>query len=302
MKRFENELLRQLSLISYDRGRILSEQNPDPLGRDKDNILIRTASKTTDKDVKVYNRKKAREVYNKIVREIDGSWFPRFDGYKWDWGTDEEGLTDAVLSIENKNQLDFIKTLLFIKYPEYRATDGSLLKFIQNMEFSMAMKDDVRKEWLNNNEDVPIEGKLNPITMAQLVQYYFNDSHLLQMKYHLQRFDKNENLEEVKETKGLDVVFANILNPVTSASNLLSPNLLDKFLLAISAILKDGRIRTLYGVLFISAVLRISYCCSAVCPLINFFVLNNSSIVGIKLYFMLVPCYSYFSLFFQLEY
>ena len=99
-----------------------------------------------------------------------------------------------------------------------------------------------------------------------------------------------------------DVVLANILNPVTSASNLVSPNLLDKFLLAISAILKDGRIRTLYGVLFISAVLRISYCCSAVCPLINFLVLNNSSIVGIKLYFMLVPCYSYFSLFFQLEY
>lgn len=211
MKRFENELLRQLSLISYDRGRILSEQNPDPLGRDKDNILIRTASKTTDKDVKVYNRKKAREVYNKIVREIDGSWFPRFDGYKWDWGTDEEGLTDAVLSIENKNQLDFIKTLLFIKYPEYRVTDGSLLKFIQNMEFSKAMKDEVRKEWLNT-EDWPIETKLNPITTAQLIQYYFNDKHLLKMKYHLQRFDKNETLDEVADSKGIELLFPPIVS------------------------------------------------------------------------------------------
>ena len=99
-----------------------------------------------------------------------------------------------------------------------------------------------------------------------------------------------------------DVVVANILNPVTSSSNFVSLNLPDKVFLASCAIAKDGRIRTLYGVLFISAVLRISYCCSAVCPLINFFVLNNSSIVGINLYFMLVLCYSYFLLFFQLVY
>lgn len=205
-KNLNEELLRQLLLINFDRSKTLLEQNPpnsDILGRDK--LLPQEVSKITNTDLdedakKTYfeDKKVAKISFDKITEEIDGGWLP------WQWGTDEDGITDAILSIKNKQQYEILKYFLSKKYPEFSMAGYTVLGFIQAMEFTEAMKPEVRKEWLDF-ANLPIESKINPITLSQLHQYLANDKYLIQMENHLNKFNKKEKYSTTK-TNALNLI------------------------------------------------------------------------------------------------
>jgi hypothetical protein len=201
MNIIEKDLFRQLALIMYDRNKILSEQitPKDPFGRE-DNILTQTMSKITASDLdennkRIYfeDKKVAKDAFEKIAKEIDGGWLP------WNWGTDEDGITDAILSIQNKQQYEILKQFLSKKYTEFLLAGYTVLGFIQAQEFTEAMKPEVRKIWLDF-ANLPPESKVNPITLAQLHQYLANDKYLIRMENHLKKFDKKEKFSTTKLT------------------------------------------------------------------------------------------------------
>ena len=118
--KLNEELLRQLLLMNFDRGKTLSEQKvipSDRLGPQGDlqpNIKLQIpAFLKTEKENYNDDKQVAISAYNKIVYEIDGGWAP------WKWGTDEQGMSDAILSIKNLQQYQILRELLGKKYPLY---------------------------------------------------------------------------------------------------------------------------------------------------------------------------------------
>jgi len=187
MKNLEEQLLRQLSLMNYDRGKILSEQDfpqqkSDRLGTDGDFKPYKkdyTKPKTpSDSEKKEYDNNVANYVYNKIVNEIS----PKGSALQfWNWGTDENGLTYAIQQIKNKQQYQILRNLLAKKYPE-SASPNTLLQFLQEKEFSTAF-------YSAGMQDVLRDG---PLGLGQEYQYQTNDKFLRLMKEHLQKFNPNE--------------------------------------------------------------------------------------------------------------
>jgi peptidoglycan hydrolase-like protein with peptidoglycan-binding domain len=174
------ELLRQLLLMNFDRSKTLSEQKvipSDRLGPQGDfqiKKLKTPENLKTEKEKYQEDKEVAIGAYNKIVKEIDGGWAP------WKWGTDEQGMTDAILSIKNLQQYQILRELLGIKYPN-SLYPNTLLGFIQSEEFSTmvnpAFQDMIRK------------GQLG---LGQQYQYYTNDKFLRQMESHLRKFNPYE--------------------------------------------------------------------------------------------------------------
>jgi peptidoglycan hydrolase-like protein with peptidoglycan-binding domain len=198
MKNLEEELLKQLRLMSYDRGKILSEQitdfgpqqKSDRLGTDGDFKPYKkdyTKPKTpSDSEKKEYDNNVANYVYNKIVNEIS----PKGSALQfWNWGTDENGLTYAIQQIKNKQQYQILRNLLAKKYPE-SASPNTLLQFLQEKEFSTAF-------YSAGMQDVLRDG---PLGLGQEYQYQTNDKFLRLMKEHLQKFNPNEkyNINSIK--------------------------------------------------------------------------------------------------------
>lgn len=193
MKNLEEELLRQLSLMTYDRGKILSEQitdfpqqKGDRLGSGgefkpytKDYTKPKTPSDTEKKE---YDNNVANYVYNKIVNEISpkGSWLQ-----VWNWGTDENGLTYAIQQLKNKQQYQILRNLLAKKYPE-SAPPNTLLQFLQEEEFSTA-QDPFTNDLVRNS----------PIPLGAIYQYETNDKFLRLMKEHLQKFNPDETYNTI---------------------------------------------------------------------------------------------------------
>jgi len=179
------ELLRQLLLMNFDRSKTLSEQKVIPSDRlgSQGEFQPKIKQQTPDflkTEKEKYNDDKqvAISAYNKIVYEIDGGWAP------WKWGTDEQGMTDAILSIKNLQQYQILRELLGKKYEESKYPN-TLLGFIQEQEFSTGENDfigDLYKDdpWLGN----PFVG--------QKYQYETNDKFLRQMETHLQKFNPDE--------------------------------------------------------------------------------------------------------------
>jgi peptidoglycan hydrolase-like protein with peptidoglycan-binding domain len=178
------ELLRQLLLMNFDRSKTLSEQIVTPSDRlgPQGSFQPTTTPQTpdflkTEKEKFVWDKNVAIKAYNKIVYEIDGGWAP------WKWGTDESGMTDAIFSIKNLQQYQILRELLGKKYPNSKYPN-TLLGFIQDQEFSMAEDD-----WLNDtirNDSFSYE------TTGQEYQYRTNDKFLRQMEDHLQRINPDE--------------------------------------------------------------------------------------------------------------
>jgi hypothetical protein len=199
MKNLDKELLRQLSLISYNRNLILSEQKipaqqitkkevtpSDRLGLQGD-YQSSISPKKPDflkKEKEKYNDDKqvAISAYNKIVYEIEGGWSP------WKWGTDEQGMSDAILSIKNFQQYQILRDLLAKKYKE-SAYPNTLLGFIQDQEFSLGENESTRELYNNSSFDIT--------TIGQEYQYRTNDKFLKQMETHLQKFNPDEKFSRV---------------------------------------------------------------------------------------------------------
>ena len=183
--KLNEELLRQLLLMNFDRGKTLSEQTvipSDRLGPQGDfqiKKLKTPENLKTEKEKYQEDKEVAIGAYNKIVKEIDGGWAP------WKWGTDEQGMSDAILSIKNLQQYQILRELLGKKYPDSKYPN-TLLGFIQEQEFSTGEEDiigDVAGKggsWLGN----PLVG--------QKYQYETNDKFLRQMETHLQKFNPDE--------------------------------------------------------------------------------------------------------------
>ncbi len=179
------ELLRQLLLMNFDRSKTLSEQTAIPsdrLGPQGDfqiKKLKTPENLKTEKEKYQEDKEVAIGAYNKIVKEIDGGWAP------WKWGTDESGMTEAILSIKNLQQYQILRELLGKKYPKSKYPN-TLLGFIQEQEFSTAEEDiygDVYGKagsWLGNP------------SVGQKYQYETNDKFLRQMETHLQKFNPDE--------------------------------------------------------------------------------------------------------------
>jgi hypothetical protein len=180
MKKLNEELLRQLLLMNFDGSKTLLEQEvpSDRLGNKGDFQPSRTAPKfnpnKTEDEIYEDDKQSAIRSYNKIVNEIDGGWAP------WKWGTDEQGMSDAILSIKNKQQYQILRNLLSKKYKD-SAYPNTLLGFIQEQEFSLG-----EDPWLNDMI------RKSPSGLGQEYQYQTNDKFLRQIESHLEKFNTEE--------------------------------------------------------------------------------------------------------------
>jgi peptidoglycan hydrolase-like protein with peptidoglycan-binding domain len=182
--KLNEELLRQLLLMNFDRGKTLSEQKVIPSdrlgaqGNFQPNIKPQTpAFLKTEKENYNDDKQVAISAYNKIVYEIDGGWAP------WKWGTDEQGMSDAILSIKNLQQYQILRELLGKKYDKSKYPN-TLLGFIQEQEFSTGENDFISDLYRNQS--------FNNATIGQEYQYRTNDKFLRQMETHLQKFNPDE--------------------------------------------------------------------------------------------------------------
>ena len=185
-KELNEELLRQLLLMNFDRGKTLLEQKvvpSDRLGPQGDfqpNIkpqtpeILKTEKENFDEDKQV-----AISAYNKIVYEIDGGWS------FWKWGTDESGMADAILSIKDLQQYQILRNLMDKKYKQSKYPN-TLLGFIQDQEFSTAEVDFINDMYRSDMNRDPAS------YIGQNYQYRTNDKFLRQMETHLQKFNPDE--------------------------------------------------------------------------------------------------------------
>lgn len=164
------ELLRQLSLINFDRSKTLMEQTvkSDRLGSEGQfQPLIDTNRPSKDTTV-------AYRVFEKIKKEINkDSYWVEF----WKWGTDEDGLLESLKTLKNKNQYDILLKLIHKNFPE--SVGLTIIQFLQQQEFSVAQD--------------PFFQELNrDVNMASEIQYQKNDKWLIQYQNILQKFNPYE--------------------------------------------------------------------------------------------------------------
>jgi peptidoglycan hydrolase-like protein with peptidoglycan-binding domain len=172
------ELLRQLLLMNFDRARTLSEQSVigAPMGGVVDNksyekfdnvnpcnkgSLQPTGGRCPGKDAFIIIRKQI---------EGNGYWFSSL-------GTDEDAILQSLKKLKNKEDY---QNLLFWMYKTYRESVGStVLGFIQDQEFS---KGSWGSEMYRNS----------PVGLGQEIQWQFNDSWLKKYQDILQKFNTDE--------------------------------------------------------------------------------------------------------------
>lgn len=164
------ELLRQLSLINFDRSKTLMEQTvkSDRLGSEGQfQPLIDTNRPSKDTTV-------AYRVFEKIKKEINkDSYWVEF----WKWGTDEDGLLESLKTLKNKNQYDILLKLIHKNFPE--SVGLTMIQFLQQQEFSVAQD--------------PFFQEINrDVNMASEIQYQKNDKWLIQYQNILQKFNPYE--------------------------------------------------------------------------------------------------------------
>ena len=164
------ELLRQLSLINFDRSKTLMEQTvkSDRLGSEGQfQPLIDTNRPSKDTTV-------AYRVFEKIKKEINkDSYWVEF----WKWGTDEDGLLESLKTLKNKNQYDILLKLIHKNFPE--SVGLTIIQFLQQQEFSVAQD--------------PLFQEVNwDVNMASEIQYRKNDKWLIQYQNILQKFNPYE--------------------------------------------------------------------------------------------------------------
>jgi hypothetical protein len=180
------ELLRQLKLISYNRGKTLNEQSVigAPMGGVVDNksyekfdnvnpcnkgSLQPTGGRCPGKDAFIIIRKQI---------EGNGYWFSSL-------GTDEDAILQSLKKLKTKEDYS---NLLFWMYKTYRESAGStVIRFIQDQEFS---KGSFGSEWLKDS----------PVGFGQQLQWSFNDSWLKEYQKILQKFNSNETYLEENPT------------------------------------------------------------------------------------------------------
>ena len=164
------ELIRQLSLINFDRSKTLMEQSvkSDRLGpQGQFQPLIDTDRPSKDESV-------AYRVLDKIKKEINkDSYWIEF----WKWGTDEDGLLESLKTLKNKNQYDILLKLIHRNFPE--SAGLTIIQFLQQQEFSVAQD--------------PFFQELNrDVNIASEIQYQKNDKWLIQYQNILQKFNPYE--------------------------------------------------------------------------------------------------------------
>jgi hypothetical protein len=216
-KLISEELLRQIQLMGYDRSKPLLEQKPDNLmpgqpdnpsivGRAGYEGKVTVAPTQTKGSGFKYNKSVAKKVFDKIVKEVDGGWFPiGFSGGLpyWAWGTDEKGITNSILSIENLQQYKMLFNLLLNKYGE--GSIDSISNFIQQREFSTAVSGFERELWNG-------PGDFNP---GQDYQYHFNDYYLEKIVNHLKKFNPDEKID-YRDIMSINDPIAALLPPAAS--------------------------------------------------------------------------------------
>jgi hypothetical protein len=207
MKNFEDELLRQISLMRYDRNKILSEQDtpkyddiplPEPLPSDQ---LGKYGDFQPLKNMANWVKSvddQAKLIYNKIVEEIDGGWAP------WKWGTDEDGLTSALMSIKTKQVYDKVKQLLATKYPDSK--NQSITEFIQSKEFSTAFSSTKSPFVGQSILGMSITTPLDLLFAGQNWQYNTNDKYLIQIQNHLLQFNPDEKINTIEKLTAMNLV------------------------------------------------------------------------------------------------
>lgn len=164
------ELIRQLSLINFDRSKTLMEQSvkSDRLGpQGQFQPLIDTDRPSKDESI-------AYRVFDKIKKEINkDSYWVEF----WKWGTDEDGLLESLKTLKNKNQYDILLKLIHRKFPE--STGLTIIQFLQQQEFSVAQdpfSQDIDRSW----------------NIGAEIQYRKNDRWLIEYQKILQKFNPYE--------------------------------------------------------------------------------------------------------------
>jgi peptidoglycan hydrolase-like protein with peptidoglycan-binding domain len=172
------ELLRQLLLMNFDRGKTLNEQSVigAPMGGVVDNksyekfdnvnpcnkgTLQPTGGRCPGKDAFIIIRKQV---------EGNGYWFSSL-------GTNEDAILQSLKKLKTKEDY---QNLLFWMYKTYRQSVGStVLGFIQDQEFS---KGSWGSEMYRNS----------PVGLGQEIQWEFNDSWLKKYQDILQKFNTDE--------------------------------------------------------------------------------------------------------------
>jgi len=200
MKSLNEEISKQLRLIGYDRSKTLIEQDGKTVKTDWERVFNPTKDDKFKTDYNV-----AYAAMEKIAEEIDGGWAP------WKWGTDEDQITDAILSLKNQRQYNYLIYLLKQRYPYEFTQNMGLTQFIQSQEFSEGVDPSI----------LDITRK-SPIPMGAEYQYQTNDKYLRQIEKHLQIFNKQESFQKVLPKSVTQMV----IPPATSqALHILLPGL-----------------------------------------------------------------------------
>ena len=167
----------------------------------------------------------AKKAYTVIADEIDGGWSPLrwkntdnqslmdniltilvpASNLKLVWGTDEQAMTDAILSITNLQQYDLLKKYLSQKYKDFTKTT-TILGYIQEQEFSAAVNPEINDELRKMN--MPgVNGIKTPLFPGQHYQFHTNDKFLRKMESHLQQFNPLEKYSISEDNSELAAIF-----------------------------------------------------------------------------------------------
>jgi peptidoglycan hydrolase-like protein with peptidoglycan-binding domain len=167
----------------------------------------------------------AKKAYTVIADEIDGGWSPLrwkntdnqslmgniltilvpASNLKLVWGTDEQAMTDAILSIKNLQQYDLLKQYLSQKYKDFTKTT-TILGYIQEQEFSAAVNPEINDEL--RKMDMPgVNGIKAPLFPGQHYQFHTNDKFLRKMESHLQQFNPLEKYSISEDNSELAAIF-----------------------------------------------------------------------------------------------
>lgn len=231
MKRLNEEVLRQLLLMNFDGSKTLLEQGQPKLGDNGgfnpikfqiDNPDTRfqrdfqkgdisqwlnstggfkssTSEEEQRKEILREDKRVADLSFKDIAYEIDGGWAP------WKWGTDEDGMTDAILRIKNNRQYSLLRKHLKDKYKSKFRGD-SILGFIQEQEFSLAV-DPKTNDNLRKITTTGIGGYGVQLFPGQEYQYRTNDKYLRSMVTHLQKFNPLESMSISETTSLITAIF-----------------------------------------------------------------------------------------------
>ena len=178
-KTLNQQIVRQLSLINFDRSTPLLEQQvkSDRLGSGGQfNPILPNKNMSIKQQTELNDSTVAKKAFLIIKKEVDGGYMP------WMWGTDESAILDALKTIKNKNQYDKLLKLIHKNYEE--STGLTILQFLQSQEFSLGA-DPLTRTLLGGG----------PTGLGQDIQYEYNDKWLIEFEKILSKFNPNEKYE-----------------------------------------------------------------------------------------------------------